>query len=138
MAGRLELWDDTFHHFFIYNCYKFHTTSKWKPSTFDHSNYFVLDKDHNAECTTCHANNNFKAYTCYGCHEHSESKIRAEHLEEGINNFSDCASCHKSGDEHDIRMNGRSSQELNQNEAKNVKDYINSGEKDGKKEHDDD
>ncbi|HQV99100.1 MAG TPA: class III cytochrome C family protein [Bacteroidia bacterium] len=130
--------DDTFHHSFKDNCDKCHTTSKWKPSTFDHSNYFVLDKDHNAECITCHTNNNFKAYTCYGCHEHSESKIRSEHIEEGINNFTNCVSCHKSADEHDIRMNGRSNQELNQKDAKNVKDYIKSGKKEGKKEHDDD
>ncbi len=59
-----------------------------------------------------------------------------EHNEHGIYNFTNCASCHRSGNEHDIRMNGNSNQELNQNELNNVKEYIKSQEKDSKKEHD--
>ncbi len=128
--------DDSFHQQVKDNCDKCHSTSLWKPSTFDHSTYFLLDGDHNAKCNTCHTNNNFSAFTCYGCHEHSESKIMEEHNEHGIYNFTNCASCHRSGNEHDIRMNGNSNQELNQNELNNVKEYIKSQEKDSKKEHD--
>lgn len=98
---------DSFHDMSGSNCMECHSTNKWVPSTFDHTSYFVFDKHHTTNCSTCHTNNDFKAYTCYGCHEHSESNIRGEHLEEGIQNFQDCVRCHKSGNEHDIiRANG--------------------------------
>ena len=97
--------DDSFHNLINDNCNKCHSTSKWIPSSFDHTNYFILDKDHNTECKTCHTNNNFSTYTCFSCHEHSESNMLKEHSEEGINDISKCADCHKSGNEHDIRMN---------------------------------
>ncbi|HRH65556.1 MAG TPA: cytochrome c3 family protein [Bacteroidia bacterium] len=126
---------DSYHHTLKENCDKCHSTNKWVPSTFDHSAYFRLDKDHNVKCNVCHTNNDYSNYTCYGCHEHSPAKIRSEHIKEGISNFSDCTSCHKSSDEHDIRMNRGSGQELNQKEVKEVKDYIKPKNKDGKKEH---
>jgi predicted CXXCH cytochrome family protein len=96
------------------NCISCHSLNKWKPSTFNHNNAFILDKNHNATCATCHTNNDFKTYTCYGCHEHSINNIRGEHIEEGISNFNDCVKCHKSGNEDDIRMN-----------ENGVKNYIN-------------
>lgn len=136
--------DDSFHQQLKEKCDKCHTTSEWKPSTFDHSIYFQLDKDHNVECKRCHTNNNFSAFTCYGCHEHSESKLVEEHHEHGIYNFTDCASCHPNSDKHDIRIDNSSNQKLNQGEVENLKKYIKSQEKDkqkkkeGKKEHNDD
>jgi len=129
--------NDSYHNLFKDNCNKCHSTSKWVPSSFDHSAYFQLAEDHNAKCNTCHTNNNFSTYTCYGCHEHSQNKIMEEHNKHGINNFSNCASCHRSGNEHDEKRNGNS-KELNQKEINNVKDYIKSQEKDEKKEKDDD
>ncbi len=129
---------DSYHLFFKDNCNQCHSTAKWVPSTFDHSKYFRLDGDHNAKCNTCHTNNNFSIYTCYGCHEHSEGKIRNEHNEEGIYNFTDCARCHKSGNEHDIERNENGGERLNQQDINGVKDYIKSDSKEGKKEHDDD
>ncbi|MBK9636842.1 MAG: class III cytochrome C family protein [Bacteroidetes bacterium] len=133
---------DTFHQQIKENCDKCHSTNQWKPSTFDHSTYFQLDENHNAKCNTCHTNNNFSAFTCYGCHEHSESNIREEHHENGIYNYSNCATCHKSGNEHDIRMNGKSNLELNESELNNMKKYIKSQDnnkgRDGQKEQDDD
>ncbi len=83
------------------NCDKCHNQSKWVPSTFDHSSYFVLNNNHNTTCATCHTTSNYAVYTCYGCHEHSESRISSKHLEEGIQNFSNCIACHKSGSEHE-------------------------------------
>lgn len=129
--------DDSFHLQVNENCDKCHSTNQWKPSTFDHSTYFLLDGNHNAKCNTCHTNNNFTAFTCYGCHEHSESKIREEHTEHGIVNFTNCVSCHRSGNEHDTRSNG----DLNEN---NTNTYIKSKENnrkesnDNKKDHDND
>ena len=47
----------------------------------------------------------------YDCHEHTESNIIAKHNEEGIYNISNCTSCHKSGNEHDIKENNKSERE---------------------------
>jgi hypothetical protein len=77
------------------SCGACHKTEAWKPATFDHGKYFVLDRDHDTACVTCHQNNDYSRYTCYGCHEHSQAKVRAEHLHEGIQNFENCVECHR-------------------------------------------
>lgn len=123
---------DAFHGLFKDNCNKCHGLSKWVPSTFDHSTYFKLDQNHTTTCNTCHPNNNYNSYTCYGCHEHAESKIIEAHNEEGIYNISNCVSCHKSGNEHDIKTGNN---RLNVHEQKKIKDFIRS--KDGKEKDDD-
>jgi len=97
-------------------CSKCHTTEKWVPSTFDHSKYFGLDQDHNAKCNVCHLNKDYKTYTCYGCHEHTENNIRSKHIEEGIYQYSNCISCHKSSDKHGMEHGGRK-QEGGENEG---------------------
>ncbi|MBK9106003.1 MAG: class III cytochrome C family protein [Saprospiraceae bacterium] len=91
--------DDDLHRQSVETCSKCHSTTQWVPSTFAHNDYFVLDRDHNAKCTVCHTNNNYTAYTCYGCHEHTPTGMAAEHNEEGIYNINDCVSCHKSANE---------------------------------------
>lgn len=77
------------------SCKACHETAAWKPATFDHDKSFVLDRDHQASCETCHKNDAYSRYTCYGCHEHAEAKVRAEHLEEGIRDFANCVECHR-------------------------------------------
>ena len=77
-------------------CKECHSQDGWKPATFDHSRFFVLDGDHNAACTTCHTTSDRRQYTCYGCHEHTKDNIRAKHIGEGIPNFTNCVSCHRS------------------------------------------
>ncbi|MRR50360.1 MAG: class III cytochrome C family protein [Rhodocyclaceae bacterium] len=99
---------DSLHQQISGNCSQCHTQEKWVPATFDHDKYFILDRDHNAKCATCHERNDYSRYTCYGCHEHSPEKIRREHIEEGIRDFKNCVECHRSANEHDIRMPGRS------------------------------
>ncbi|PLY16201.1 MAG: class III cytochrome C family protein [Sedimenticola sp.] len=81
------------------NCGSCHTQEAWTPATFDHDQYFRFDRHHDTECVTCHMNNDYNNYTCYGCHEHSRSKIREEHVEEGIYDYENCVECHRSGDE---------------------------------------
>jgi hypothetical protein len=76
-------------------CGQCHQGKAWKPASFDHNKYFVLDRDHETACDTCHKNKDYSRYTCYGCHEHSQAKIRAEHVEEGIPNFGNCVECHR-------------------------------------------
>jgi hypothetical protein len=84
------------------DCGACHTTNAWKPATFEHNRYFVLDRDHRTSCGTCHTESgSYKSYTCYGCHEHSQSRILAKHEEEGIANLRDCVRCHRSADEHE-------------------------------------
>ncbi|MBL0104542.1 MAG: class III cytochrome C family protein [Bacteroidetes bacterium] len=102
---------DTFHAQLNDNCGKCHSMEKWKPATFEHSGYFLLDKDHNVECRICHSTPDFGKYTCYGCHEHTPSKLANEHNEEGIYNFDNCVSCHKSANKHDIRGHGEGGRE---------------------------
>ena len=77
-------------------CTQCHSQDRWKPATFDHKRFFVLDRDHNAACDTCHTTSDRRQYTCYGCHEHTEANIRAKHIREGIPNFTNCVSCHRS------------------------------------------
>lgn len=85
------------------NCASCHSQDSWKPATFEHADYFRFDRHHNTECATCHVDNDYSRYTCYGCHEHSRSKIREEHFEEGIRNYENCTECHRSGDEDEAK-----------------------------------
>lgn len=122
--------EDSFHGSFSNKCSDCHNTDKWVPSTFDHSVYFLLDQNHDAECKTCHSQGNFSIYTCYGCHEHSEGKIQEEHSEEGVYNFSYCISCHRSANKHGIQ---------NKNEGNNnSKDFSRSKSKEREKGDGDD
>lgn len=92
---------DNMHKDFGGDCISCHSLNQWKPASFDHDKYFVLDRNHNASCNKCHANNNFKEYTCTNCHEHSQNRLYNEHAEEGITNLSNCVRCHRSGSEHE-------------------------------------
>ena len=86
---------DSLHRAMTANCSQCHSQEAWKPATLDHSKLFVLDRDHETTCITCHTTQNYKQYTCYGCHEHTPAKIRSEHEEEGIANFENCVECHR-------------------------------------------
>ncbi|HEX7185835.1 MAG TPA: class III cytochrome C family protein [Thermoanaerobaculia bacterium] len=90
------------------SCGTCHGTRAWRPATFDHARYFRFDANHPADCRVCHTDSrSFAAYTCYGCHEHAPARIAAEHREEGISNFEDCARCHRSGEEDEAEGRGR-------------------------------
>ena len=94
---------DTLHQQITGNCSQCHTQEKWVPATFEHDKYFALDRDHSTRCVTCHTGNEYKRYTCYGCHEHSAEGMRREHIEEGIRKFNNCVECHRSANKHDIK-----------------------------------
>ncbi len=131
---------DSFHQSLQIKCDKCHTNTAWKPSTFDHSSYFLLDADHNVACTRCHTDVQFKVYSCFSCHEHSESKIAGKHREEGISDFKDCVSCHKSANEHDIQWKGRGrtngeSKEKHANQKENKASEGDEGHERDKHEH---
>ncbi|MBI5354424.1 MAG: hypothetical protein HZB50_17425 [Chloroflexi bacterium] len=84
------------------DCGSCHSTTAWSPATFNGKHTFPLNHGEGGavSCATCHPSD-FKTYTCYGCHEHNESRIRSKHLEEGISNFENCVECHADGREHD-------------------------------------
>jgi hypothetical protein len=99
---------DALHQKITGNCSGCHSMDHWTSATFDHDKYFRFDRHHTTECETCHINNRYDKYTCYGCHEHSRSKIREEHMEEGIRDYEVCVECHRSGDEHEAERIWRS------------------------------
>ncbi|MCG7920789.1 MAG: class III cytochrome C family protein [Candidatus Thiodiazotropha lotti] len=99
---------DSLHRKITGNCNTCHTQDRWVPATFEHDEYFRFDRNHETECETCHIDDNYTAYTCYGCHEHSRSKIREEHREEGIFDYENCVECHRSGDEEEAEYLWRS------------------------------
>jgi hypothetical protein len=81
------------------DCVSCHTTRAWTPASFEHDSFFVLDRDHSVACKTCHIESTvYKQYTCYGCHEHSPTRIAGKHREEGISDFRDCVRCHRSAE----------------------------------------
>jgi hypothetical protein len=112
---------DSLHQQISGNCTQCHSQEKWKPATFDHNKFFALDRDHKAECVTCHPRNDYRRYTCYGCHEHSPESIRRKHIKEGIRDFSNCVECHRNADEHDIR--GRNGKNEGRHEGKRDKGH---------------
>ncbi len=105
------------------NCGQCHSQDAWMPATFEHEEYFRFDKDHDTECETCHVNNDYDNYTCYGCHEHSRSEIREEHIEEGIRNYENCTECHRSGDEDEAKRIWRSREKGQGYEEKGRRTY---------------
>lgn len=90
------------------NCSHCHSQEAWTPATFEHEEYFRFDRHHTTDCQTCHVGNDYTTYTCYGCHEHSRSEIREEHVEEGIYDYENCVECHRSGDEDEAEYLWRS------------------------------
>jgi hypothetical protein len=90
------------------SCAQCHSEEAWKPATFEHDDYFRFDRHHDTQCETCHVDSDYASYTCYGCHEHSRSKIREEHFEEGIRDYENCVECHRSGDEDEAKRIWRS------------------------------
>jgi hypothetical protein len=91
--------DDSLHRQVGGECSQCHSAERWKPASFDHQKYFELDRDHNARCVVCHVDNNYRRYTCYGCHEHTPDNIWAEHAEEGVRNLDNCVRCHRNSRE---------------------------------------
>lgn len=87
---------DTMHGQVQGSCAQCHTPQGWKPAHFEHDKLFLLAGEHNANCVTCHTQNDYSRYTCYGCHEHTPANVRAKHEEEGIRNVENCAQCHRS------------------------------------------
>ncbi len=88
--------DDAHDRQFGTDCAVCHTTAAWTPAEFNGPHTFPMNHGGAATCATCHPAG-LTSYTCYGCHEHEESDIREEHLDEGISDFQNCVACHATG-----------------------------------------
>jgi len=82
---------------FSRTCTLCHTTTAWKPSTFDHNaTRFPLQGAHVAvTCNQCHVNNRFAGTPsdCYSCHQGDfQRATNPNHLT--LNFSHDCMSCH--------------------------------------------
>jgi len=78
-------------------CEVCHTTTAWKPSSFDHSRSgFILTGAHlKTKCEKCHINNNYTTVPtgCYSCHKQNfNGTTRPNHVAEGFP--VDCTLCH--------------------------------------------
>jgi hypothetical protein len=86
------------------DCASCHSTTAWRPARFEHDRSFVLDRAHAVACATCHEQpGRYRSYTCYGCHEHTPTRIARQHREEGISGarLDDCVRCHRSARDHE-------------------------------------
>ena len=88
------------------NCDSCHSTSAWKPATFDHDGrYFpIYSGKHRGKwsaCNDCHKNaGNYKAFECILCHEHSnKAKVDSDHKDEKGYSYNSqaCYKCHPRG-----------------------------------------
>ena len=81
-------------------CADCHTADAWWPAKYGRPHTFPLDHGESgiSSCKTCHPDQ-LKAYTCYGCHEHTLVEIQRKHVKEGIPDFTDCMKCHPTGRE---------------------------------------
>jgi hypothetical protein len=88
---------------FSTNCASCHSTSAWGSAAPLHHT-FPLDhhnKKQSLACTTCHTTaNNFRSYTCYGCHAHELNKMERKHARLNVAELAQCARCHPNGREH--------------------------------------
>lgn len=87
-------------------CVTCHSTSAWRPSTFNHSTYFPISAGSrhapgrwNA-CSDCHTSpTNFAVFSCLNCHEHNQTSMDSKHS--GRNGYKyesqACYNCHPRG-----------------------------------------
>jgi len=78
------------------NCGACHSTSGWRPATFNGPHPFPMSHGGaGGDCSTCHPGS-LVEYTCYGCHD--RGKMEDKH-KEITSNLGSCATCHPGGKE---------------------------------------
>ncbi len=115
-------------------CGECHTASAWEPAQFDHD---VFPIGHGArgvnDCDVCHQDGpaTYETYTCYGCHEHSPARVRAEHREEGVRDrdIADCVRC------HNTREDGELDERADRRERRDGRDREDHEDREDREEH---
>jgi hypothetical protein len=80
-------------------CADCHSSAGWTPANLA-NHPFPLSHGNggsNSPCATCHPTNDYKKYTCYGCHRHDAATEQARHANEGITDLTNCIKCHANG-----------------------------------------
>lgn len=77
-------------------CDSCHNTSAWRPAPYNGPHTFPMNHGDARTCADCHQPT-LTTWTCYTCHNPGE--VQSKHAEEGIANFTDCLSCHPTGQE---------------------------------------
>jgi len=88
---------------FPHDCRPCHSTSAWRPSTFNHDqrNFRIYTGRHRrtwTACSDCHLNTaNFTTFTCLNCHEHHQSAMDPAHANVRGYSYasSACYNCHR-------------------------------------------
>jgi hypothetical protein len=86
-------------------CEECHILTDWEPANFSkHDAYFPIFSGRHAgvwsSCDICHADpQNYGMFTCFECHEHSQSRMDSRHRDvRGYSYVSEaCYSCHPNG-----------------------------------------
>jgi len=79
------------------DCKSCHTTSAWKPASYNRSHSFPLNHGGaGGNCSSCHKSP-LPAYACTKCHAHDPALMASKHAEKGISDISDCLACHPGG-----------------------------------------
>lgn len=88
---------------FPVTCSNCHSVSTWSGATFNHSQWFpIAAGPHSSarDCATCHVQpGDYRVFTCFNCHEHSQDRMDARHDEEPryVYDSNACYSCHPNG-----------------------------------------
>lgn len=86
-------------------CAGCHNETRWDDATFaDHNPFFPISSGPHSNydgCETCHTNpGDFRVFTCFNCHQHSQDKMDDKHEGE-VNGYAYdsnlCYSCHPNG-----------------------------------------
>lgn len=87
-------------------CMTCHTTTAWRPSTFDHTPFFPIGTGSKhrpgrwTTCQDCHTNSsNFGVFSCITCHEHNKTSMDDKHKGRAgyVYESSACYRCHPTG-----------------------------------------
>ncbi len=78
-------------------CQRCHLTSAWAPAELRVHGFPLDHGGQELDCQVCHIDKGYVEYTCIECHAHDPRQIRGSHVEKGISDLSECASCHPTG-----------------------------------------
>jgi hypothetical protein len=87
-------------------CVTCHSTTAWRPSTFNHTNFFPISTGSKHSpgrwntCADCHTNpTNYAVFSCLNCHEHSQTQMDQKHAGRSGYQYASqaCYSCHPRG-----------------------------------------